>query len=173
MAQSMARSKKSLKTDKHGFPVIDQDDDLFVIFGEDGEEQQESFAGMFEETYTPDHLSKSRQEKEGISASDLVVTVRELIRRYPGPEAEVDLHGCTARQAARRLESFVLVSRTQGLHTVRIITGKGLHSAGEAVLPIVVEERLRELKREKMVLACRWEGKSRRSSGSVIVYLEH
>jgi DNA-nicking Smr family endonuclease len=169
----VGRSKKSPKTDKHGFPVLDRDDDLFVLFGEDEDETRESFAGVFEQTFSPDHLSKSLQEKEGISASDRVLTVRERIRRYPGPEAEVDLHGCTARQAARRVESFVVASRTRGLHTVRIITGKGLHSPGEAVLPPVVEERLRELKREKMVLACRWEGKSRRSSGSVIVYLEH
>ena len=168
----MARSKKSLKTDKHGFPVLDRDDDLFVIFGEDGEEQQESFAGVFEQTFSPDHLSKSLHEKEGISASAREMTLRERIRRYPGPEAEIDLHGCTARQAERKVESFVLASRMQGLHTVRIITGKGLHSPGVAVLPPLVEERLRELKREKMVLACRLEGKSRRSSGSVIVYLE-
>ena len=154
-------------------PVLDRDDDLFVIFGEDGEERQESFAGVFEEIFSPDHLSKSLQEKEGISASDRVVTVRERIRKYPSPEAEIDLHGCTVRQAVQKVESFVQASRIQGLHTVRIITGKGLHSPGAAVLPPVVEERLRELKGDKMVLACRWEGKSRRSSGSVIVYLEH
>jgi DNA-nicking Smr family endonuclease len=169
----MARSKKSPRTDKHGFPVLDRDDDLFVLFGEDEEEPPESFAGMFEETFFHEHFSESLQEKEAISASDRVVTVRERIRKYPGPEAEVDLHGCTARQALQKVESFVFAARLQGLRTVRIITGKGLHSPGAAVLPPVVEERLRELKKEKMVLACRWEGKSSRSSGSVIVYFEY
>ncbi len=166
----MGRSKKSPKTDKHGFPVLDREDDLFVLFGQD--EPQESFTGMFEDSFSPEHLSEGLQEKEGTSAPGRVVAIRERIRRYPGPEAEIDLHGCTARQAQLKVESFVLASRKQGLHTVRIITGKGLHSPGEAVLPPLVEERLRELKRERMVLACRWEGKSRRSSGSVIVYLE-
>jgi len=166
----MVGSKKSPKIDKHGFPVLERDDDLFVLFGE--EEPQESFTGMFEDSFAPEHFREGLQEKEGTAVPGRVVTVRERIRKYPGPEAEIDLHGCTARQAQQKVESFVLAARVQGLRTVRIITGKGLHSPGEAVLPPVVEERLRELKREKMVLACRWEGKSRRSSGSLIVYLE-
>lgn len=168
----MARSKKSPKTDKHGFPVLDLDDDLFVLFGEDVEEPPESFVDIFEETYSPEHLRESLQEKESASASDREMTVRERIQKYPGPQAEVDLHGCTARQAELKVESLVVTAHQQGLLTVRIITGKGLHSSGSAVLPSVVEERLRKLKREKRLLACRWEGKSSRSSGSVIVYLE-
>ncbi len=166
----MARSKKTPNTNKHGFPVLERDDDLFVLFGE--EEEQESFAGMFEESFSPEDLSKGLKEKKGAAMSGRRAALRERIRRYPGPESEIDLHGCTASQAERKVESFVLASRTQGLHTVRIITGKGLHSQGEAVLPQVVEEHLRALQREKMVLACRWEGKIRRDSGSVIVYLE-
>jgi hypothetical protein len=58
------------------------------------------------------------------------------------------------------------------LWTLRIIVGKGLHSENGPVLPDVVEDTLSALQREGVVLAFRWEGRSKRRSGSVIVYLD-
>ena len=50
--------------------------------------------------------------------------------------------------------------------------GKGLHSEGGPVLPDVVEDLLKEMKKENIVLAYVWEGKKKIKSGSVVVYLK-
>jgi len=62
-------------------------------------------------------------------------------------------------------------ARQRGLQTLRVITGKGLHSYGKAVLPEVVEEKVVELKKQNLILTFRWEKGSKRKSGALIVYL--
>jgi hypothetical protein len=61
------------------------------------------------------------------------------------PAAKLDLHGLTGYQAESRVRDFLAthrqVSRGRVLH---IITGKGTHSDGPAVLPGVVSRLLRE-----------------------------
>ena len=61
------------------------------------------------------------------------------------PVATLDLHGLTGDQAEDRVRDFLMshrqVSRGMVLH---IITGKGTHSDGPAVLPGVVNRLLRE-----------------------------
>ena len=61
------------------------------------------------------------------------------------PAARLDLHGLTGYQAEARVRDFLAthskVSRGRVLH---IITGKGTHSDGPAVLPGVVSRLLRE-----------------------------
>lgn len=49
----------------------------------------------------------------------------------------LDLHGLTAEEARDEIRQFIdrLLSQTHGKFTVRIITGKGLHSRDGAVLP--------------------------------------
>jgi DNA-nicking Smr family endonuclease len=166
----MARAKKGAKIDKHRLTVRERDEDLNVLFGE--EEPRETFAEIIEDSLAAGNFQAGVQEKKEAAAGGRLLTLSERLRKFPGPEAEIDLHGCTAREAERKIESFVRTSRKKGRRTIRVITGKGLHSEGEAVLPGVIEDRLRALKREKMVLACRWEGRSRTSSGSVLVYLD-
>ena len=70
-----------------------------------------------------------------------------------------------------RAATFIRTAQTDGLYTLRIIVGKGLHSESGAVLPDVIEDLLLELKREGTVLTYRWEKGVKRKSGAVIVYL--
>lgn len=94
-----------------------------------------------------------------------------LLRHYPGPQEVLDLHGCTAEEAARKTEVFVHNARYKGKRTLLIIVGKGLHSRGRAVLPDVVETRLAQLKKERRVLTFEWEKGARKKSGALVVYL--
>jgi DNA-nicking Smr family endonuclease len=165
----MARTKKGRKVNKHGLTVLDGDEDLSILFG--GEERQEAFVEIMEESLATGNFQAGVQEKKVAAARGRRVPIHERLRKFPGPQAEIDLHGCTAREAEQQLDSFVRTAFKKGLRTIRVITGKGLHSEGEAVLPGVVEGGLRSLKREKMVLACRWEGRCRMRSGSVLIYL--
>jgi len=166
----MAAAKKGRKTDKHGLTILDRDDDLSILFG--GEERRETFAEIMEESLVASKFKAGIQEKKETTARERRLPIQERLRKFPEPQLEIDLHGCTAREAEQKVEMFVRNGCKKGLRTIRVITGKGLHSEGGAVLPAVVEDRLRALKREKMVLARRWEGRSRTSSGSVLVYLD-
>jgi DNA-nicking Smr family endonuclease len=59
------------------------------------------------------------------------------------PVAKLDLHGLTANQAARRLRDFVRTqSRLSGGKVVHIVTGRGTHSSGPAVLPGLTQAML-------------------------------
>lgn len=42
----------------------------------------------------------------------------------------LDLHGCHVNDGLSRLENFIRNARSQGVRSVRIITGKGLNSPG-------------------------------------------
>ncbi len=57
-------------------------------------------------------------------------------------------------------------------HTIRIIVGKGLHSELGAVLPDVVGDVVKEMKREGQVLFFEWDKKKKTNSGAVIVYIK-
>jgi DNA-nicking Smr family endonuclease len=59
-------------------------------------------------------------------------------------EGETDLHGLDARQAEVRLESFLgRWATTKPGSVVRVITGRGNRSGGEAVLKPLVDQLLR------------------------------
>jgi DNA-nicking Smr family endonuclease len=62
--------------------------------------------------------------------------------RYGEPDATLDLHGLTAQEARRALET-VLDEYEAGAH-IRMIVGKGKNSASEPVLPGVVHMYLDE-----------------------------
>jgi hypothetical protein len=65
----------------------------------------------------------------------------------------------------------VRTAAADGRLTLRLIVGKGLHSADGAVLPDVIEDLLLALKRESLVLTFDWDKGVKRKSGAVIVYL--
>jgi DNA-nicking Smr family endonuclease len=93
------------------------------------------------------------------------------MREYPPPQETLDLHGETAVVAERKTVSFIHMSGAEGLKTVRIITGKGLHSpGGRAVLPDVVESQLAVLKHDGVIFNYVWEKKVKSKSGAVLVY---
>lgn len=96
----------------------------------------------------------------------------ELLRNYPRPQEELDLHGLTAEEAAKSLRRFVDRCREIDLLTLRVITGKGLHSEGEPVLPALARKVLAELEAEQRVLAwCRERRRRGGNTGSLLVYL--
>ena len=84
--------------------------------------------------------SSARQELERVH----VGTPRALRRRIKQGairhDAELDLHGMTRDEALVAVEAFVKSNARKGLSVVRVITGRGLHSAGgEAVLMHALE----------------------------------
>lgn len=92
----------------------------------------------------------------------------EKIKRYPKPEWELDLHNKTIDEAKREIGNFLVNAKGKQIQTVRIITGKGLHSPNfKSVLPEITEQKLAELKRNRLVLSFKKE----RTGGAFLVYL--
>ena len=114
------------KKDKHGFSVLTDKDDLFEVFtGEKAETQlDEKFSDMLESSFFEKDLQPLlKEKKENIIPSEGIAT-RELIKAYPPPEEEIDLHGYTGKGAEMEIESFIQSCRTKGVRTLRIIGGK-------------------------------------------------
>ena len=61
-------------------------------------------------------------------------TLARLRRGLPAPEFELDLHGLDAREAARLVQRELEQARADGVRCVRIVHGRGLHSASGPVL---------------------------------------
>ncbi len=134
--------------------------------------EEPSFAEAFETTVSSDAFRTALAEKNDRLAPASGRAAAAAITRYPTPENQLDLHGCTAAEAEMRVAAFVRAGRGKGLLTLRIITGKGRHSAGNRpVLPDVVERLLLDLKREGIVLAFHWEKKEKHKSGALLVFL--
>lgn len=200
-AQTSQKEPIPEKTDRirprnrHGIRRISPSDDLFRLFGEQNPDEtrrsgspddaqtrvhrrfgqgkpaeNNEFARMLER-----HLAgKSqkdllREKTDGVQPRALPVSLR--IKRYPGPQAELDLHGDTARRAVEKTALFIESSRHHGLLTLRIIVGRGSHSSDGPVLPDAVAGKLSELKSSGRILDFRWERQGRSKSGAVIVYL--
>ena len=58
----------------------------------------------------------------------------------------LDLHGETADDARRRAERWLRERQAEGARTVRLITGRGMHSVGPPVLPGEIRELLTGLR---------------------------
>jgi hypothetical protein len=58
----------------------------------------------------------------------------------------LDLHGETAESARRRAERWLRAQQVEGERTVRVITGRGLHSIGPPVLRGEIEDLLSTLR---------------------------
>lgn len=67
------------------------------------------------------------------------------------PDQVIDLHGLAREQALRRIDQLLDTwERRRGTAVVRIITGRGRRSDGEAVLLHAVGDRLREERGERV-----------------------
>ncbi|MBL0714663.1 MAG: Smr/MutS family protein [Desulfosarcina sp.] len=165
-------SMAGIPTDRHGIPRLDAQTDLGRLFETTVPDAAE--AGTLGEVLRQslDHDARGLMKKKtGGFFVPRRLSLKEKLRRYPSPQTQLDLHGATVRKARPRTDAFIRTARTDGLFTVRIIVGKGLHSEGGAVLPDVIEDHLVALKREGLVLTYRWENRVKRKSGAVIVYL--
>ncbi len=133
-------------------------------FGNEGQDQP-SFSEMFD----TDRFDRLEQ---GYRRVDVPGLAAFSVKGYPPSQETLDLHGCTGDEADQKTINFVTSARQRTLKTVQIITGKGLHSpGGVAVLPDIVEQRLRLLKKQGDIVSFRWEKRLKAKSGTVLVYL--
>ena len=155
------------RVNKHGVKVIDA-----IHFSEEDAREPDLEEGGEEEDFkTLLDQSFSRPRKK-LKAQAKPLPLAKRLKRYPPPEADLDLHGFSALGAELKARSFIASCHQQGYFTLRIIVGKGLHSQEGPVLPDVMEDLLKNMKRENLVLSYEWDRKRKAKSGSLIVYLK-
>lgn len=161
-----------MPTDRHGIPRLDNRVDLRQLFAAtvDDAASDGDLGEVLPQSLAHDARGLMKKKTDGFYPARRL-SLKEKLRRYPPPQAQLDLHGQTALKARQRAEAFIRTSRTDGLFTLRIIVGKGLHSQDGAVLPDVIEDLTLALKRQDVVLTYSWEKGIKRKSGSLIVYL--
>jgi DNA-nicking Smr family endonuclease len=111
-----------------------------------------------------DHLARWLQENPDFVPSGKQEKDRKGFSPGPGNlpiEAEIDLHGCSAAEAEKKLWAFLRESKRKGLRKVLIIHGKGQHSKTDPVLKKTVTRVL-----EKCTAAGRTGNPDRRKGGS-------
>jgi len=172
------------KRNKHDLPVFHSDEDFLKVFekklpdkndekkpakwlenkNEIENEPEEDFKTLLEESF---QKSRAKPLKKAPA-----VPLEKRLKRYPPPEAFLDLHGYNAIGAEVRARSFIHSCKLQGFFTIRIIVGKGRHSDEGAVLPDVVEDVAKEMKKQGIVIGFDWENKIKSKSGALIIYLK-
>lgn len=150
--------EKSL-INQHGIAVMED-----FLNGQNGAESHEDFSLLLAESF---NRIKPKSVKKPIP-----MPLRKRLKRYPPVEAELDLHGYNTIGAQMRTRSFITSCKHQGFFTIRIIVGKGLHSETGPVLPDVVEDEVKEMKKQDQVLSYAWDRKKKARSGALIVYLK-
>ena len=172
-AERPRRPEDCRRRDKNGIRVLDDCQDLGRLLEAvpAASPEEDDLADAFEQSLAHDARTLIKKKTDGFFPTRRL-TLKERLKRYPKPQGQLDLHGATALQAEQRTDSYIRTAHADGLFTLRIIVGKGLHSEAGAVLPGVVEDRLVRLKRDGLVLSYRWDKGAKRKSGAVIVYLE-
>ena len=162
------------RRDKNGIPLLDHCHDLGRLL-EASLDECDAADGDLRNAWERSIAHDARtliKKKTGGYFPTRQLTLKERMKRYPQPQRQLDLHGLTAIQAEQHTDTYIHTAHADGLFTLRIIVGKGMHSEFGAVLPDVVEDRLSRLKRDGLVMAYRWDKGVKRKSGAVIVYLE-
>lgn len=127
-------------------------------------EPEEDFAALLEESFQKSRIKPLKKPAP--------MPPEKRLKRYPPPEKSLDLHGYNAIGAELRSRSFIHSCKQQGFFTIRIITGKGRHSDQGAVLPDVVEDVAKEMKKQGLLIGFDWENKIKSKSGALIIYLK-
>ena len=96
-------------------------------------------------------------------------TLKNLKRGRFKAHAEIDLHGCTRREALRYLQTFLDRCRAEQLDCVRVVTGRGRSSPGHR--SVIREATLDTLRHEPRVLAYSSAPPSDGGSGAFYVLL--
>jgi DNA-nicking Smr family endonuclease len=173
-SRASAEKQNSGMTNRHGISLLTQKDDFSEFFRNNGVEEASAkvFGDMLETSLSDENIEDAlHAAKDKYVFPPRTLSISEKIKTYPPVQKEIDLHGCTVAEAEKKTGSFILTARHQGLHTVRIIVGKGIHSQGKAVLPDAVEKEIVRLKKAGEILTFRWENNSKLKSGSMFVYL--
>jgi len=166
--------RRKNKLTRSGIPLLDPSDDLAAHFLGAGKEDhaEEDFTKLLEASLSAENVRRARGEKEDVQQRQQPVPVAEQVRQYPSVQDELDLHGLPSADAAAQTRIFLLDAARRGFKTLRIITGKGLHSERGSVLRDIIEQVLVELKRTGVALTFVWEKQAKTKSGSVLVYLK-
>ncbi len=143
---------------RHGLPVLDSDMPV------PSDSDEENFRSLLKDYLRQGRTGQKHRKKPAMP-------VKKRLKRYPPVEKQLDLHGCNAVTAAMRSESFIKNCKYQGYFTIKIITGRGLHSESGPVLPDVVEDVICMMKKNNLVLSYQWEKRKKSASGAVIIYL--
>jgi DNA-nicking Smr family endonuclease len=165
---SFLNQHETCKKNKHGLPIIDT-----LISGKTkrtNEDPEDTFAKLLESSIQD--KPKIRENEKTIHLKISSMPLKNRLKRYPPPEIELDLHGFTSLDAEAKVTTFIQNSKREGYFTIRIIVGKGLHSEFGAVLPDIVEDRLKLLKKSDLVLHFVWDKKKKSKSGAIIVYIK-
>jgi DNA-nicking Smr family endonuclease len=129
--------------------------------------EKRNFEELIEEYSSQEDIRRAMREKKS-GEPKRPTPLSEKLKNYPKPEKELDLHNKTANEAKREIRWFLENAKHNRIRTVRIITGKGLHSQDfKSVLPEITEQKLAELKREGLILSFKKE----KTGGSYVVYL--
>jgi DNA-nicking Smr family endonuclease len=181
LKESQEKSKRlgepQKKLNKHGLPFLDDYETWMdknidsETLSDDATAEQDTEPIEKEEFSTL--LEASLKDNRPSRKIPKPMPLKRRLKRYPPPELTLDLHGFTAIGAQVKAQSFISSAHVQGFFTLRIIVGKGLHSEDGPVLPHVVEDLLKEMKKENIVLSYKWEGtKKSKFGGAVLVYLK-
>jgi len=134
------------------------------------EVHDKDFEKLLEEFMPPDIKGVIKEKESGELNEEQ--RSQKILSQYPAVQDELDLHNLIGEEAKRVIRFFIERSHRNRLKTVRIITGKGIHSEeGRSVLRSITEDRIAELKKQGLVLSFKWEQGKIAKSGAMIVYL--
>lgn len=154
-----SRESSQPQIDRHGVQVLDS-----VSVDTESREGPADFAQLLEESFKKGKEKQVKKSKK--------IPLKKRLKRYPPVEIQLDLHGYTAVAAQIKVRSFIQSCKQQGFFTVRLIVGKGLHSDLGPVLPDVVEDVVREMKKQGLIIFYEWDKKKKLRSGAILVYLK-
>ncbi len=180
--------QKKPRFNKHGLPLIEEFEGQFIdqeksnvsdLVRKKSKEQREGKAPKklmesvdLEENFAMLLETSLKEQKGPVKKKPIPMPIKKRLKRYPPPEAELDLHGFTALGAEIKAKSFISTCKHQGYFSLRLIVGKGIHSDMGPVLPHVIEDLLKILKKQNIVLAYKWDRQKKSKSGAVIVYIK-
>jgi len=134
------------------------------------ENKTETFEELLKE-YEKDRNVQSILESKLKDNEREKLSVKEKIANYPSPQDTLDLHGLNSKESENETMKFINTSRKKNYKTVRIITGKGIHSSGLPVLRDKLENIAIKLKKARIILDWKWEKKQKEKSGAIIMFL--
>jgi len=170
--QKSSLEKRELKKNRHGLPFLDGGGSLLKMLTDAASAKDEkNFSELIETHLKGKNRDTMLREKSDRSRSE-PVPLKKRLKRYPPPQDEMDLHGYTAKEAESRTESYLRNCWRNGLFTVQIIVGRGIHSPYGAVLPDVIEDLLTRLKKDGVLLWFEWDRRTKSQSGAAIAYLK-
>ena len=158
-SQAPSQKPSQAQINRHGVPVLD------CVSGDtEFKDDSDNIVQLLEESIKKGKGKPLKKSKP--------MSLKRRLKRYPPVEIQLDLHGYTAVAAEIKTRFFIQNCKQQGFFTLRIIVGKGLHSDLGPVLPDVVEDVVRKMKKQNVVIFYEWDKKKKSKSGSILVYLK-